>query len=207
VLGPVDDALRLGQHRQGRHRLGIARRAARRAPLPVQGRANLAHAAITRSDNAAASALWRAVGSTAGMRHFFARAHMTRTVPGSGGYWGLTQVTAGDELNLLRLITRSGLLVKADRQYLQGLMAHVIPEQRWGVPTGAPSGARAGNKNGWLLRTTKGWRVHSIGWVQQRTTTYDVVLLSDGSRSLDNGTDRLDTLARVVNAALGAGRS
>jgi beta-lactamase class A len=172
-----------------------------------KGERTLARAAITRSDNGAASALWRAVGGTTGMRHFFARAGMKRTVAGSGGYWGLTQVTAGDELTLLRKITRAGLLVTADRRYLQGLMASVIREQRWGVPTGAPAGARAGNKNGWLLRTTKAWRVHSIGWVQLRTTTYDVVLLSDGSRSLTSGTRRLDTLARAVNAALGAGRS
>jgi beta-lactamase class A len=166
-----------------------------------------ARAGITRSDNAAASALWRVVGGATGMHRFFARAGMKRTVPRSGGYWGLTQVTAGDELTLLRHITRSGLLATADRRYLQGLMASVIREQRWGVPAGAPSGARVGNKNGWDFRSTKRWRVHSIGWVQLHTTTYDVVLLSDGSASLMSGTRRLDTLARAVHRALGSGRS
>ena len=131
---------------------------------------------------------------------------MKHTTPGSGGLWGLTQVTAGDELILLRRITRQGLLAKADRSYLQGLMASVERDQRWGVPTGAPSGARVGNKNGWLPRATRAWRVHSIGWVQLRTTTYDVVLLSDGNRSFDGGIDRLDRLARAVHLALGTGR-
>jgi beta-lactamase class A len=164
-----------------------------------------AHAAITRSDNNAASALWRTVGGVSGMRRFFARAGMKRTVPSV--YWGLTQVTAGDELLLLRRITRPGLLVAADRRYLQGLMASVIHEQRWGVPTGAPAGARVGNKNGWLLRSTRAWRVHSIGWVQLHTTTYDVVLLSDEDDTFDGGTDRLGTVARAVHLAFGAGRS
>lgn len=166
-----------------------------------------AHAAITRSDNDAASALWRTVGGASGMHRFFTRAGMKHTTPGSGGLWGLTQVTARDELILLRRITRQGLLAKADRSYLQGLMASVIHEQRWGVPAGAPARARVGNKNGWLPRATRAWRIHSIGWVQLRTTTYDVVLLSDGSPTLDGGTDRLDRLARAVHLALATGRS
>jgi len=165
-----------------------------------------ARAAITRSSNAAASVLWRVVGGAAGMRRFFARAGMTRTVPGPGGYWGLTQVTAGDELILLGHVTRHGLLASADRHYLQGLMTRVVLSQRWGVPVGAPSGASVGSKNGWLPRSTRAWRVHSIGWVELRTTTYDVVLLSDGNASLDAGIGRLDSVARAVHRALGRGR-
>ena len=162
-----------------------------------------AKAAITRSDNAAASALWRRVGGSAGMRRFFARAGMTQTVPGSGSVWGLTQVTAGDQLTLLRRVTRPGLLASADRLYLQGLMASVVQGQRWGVPVGAPALASVGLKNGWLHRATRGWRIHSMGWVRLATTTYDVVILSDGNRSLSGGIQRVDTVARAVHAALG----
>lgn len=162
-----------------------------------------ARAAITRSDNAAASALWARVGGAAGMHRFFVRASMTHTTPGRRGVWGLTQVTAGDQLLLLRHVTRPGLLASADRGYLQGLMASVVRGQRWGVPAGAPSRAEVGNKNGWLARRTRGWRVHSIGWVRLRTTTYDVVLLSDGNASLSGGISRLDRVARAVHVALG----
>jgi hypothetical protein len=128
---------------------------------------------------------------------------MTNTVPGSDGVWGLTRVTAGDQLTLLRRVTRPGLLASTDRQYLQGLMASVAKGQRWGVPVGAPPAARLGLKNGWLHRATRGWRIHSMGWVRLRTTTYDVVILSDGNRSLNGGIQRLDTVARAVHAALG----
>jgi beta-lactamase class A len=165
-----------------------------------------ARAAITRSDNAAASTLWNRVGGAFGMRRFFARARMLQTVPGPDGIWGLTQVTAGDELMLLRVITRNGLLAAADRSYLQNLMASVVGSQRWGVPVGAPGKATVGNKNGWLSRATKGRRVHSIGWVRLGATTYDVVLLSDGNASTTAGVQRLNTVARAVHAALGTGR-
>jgi beta-lactamase class A len=179
----------------------------------TQGRAlssteqSWARRAITQSDNAAASALWRDVGGAAGMRRFFDRAGMTHTVPGSGGYWGLTQVTAGDQLILLRYVTRKGMLSRSGRHYLQNLMASVISSQRWGVPVGAPSRARVGNKNGWLPRASRAWRVHSIGWVQLHTTTYDVVLLSDSDSSFTSGVRRLDSVARAAHSALGSGRS
>jgi beta-lactamase class A len=183
----------------------LERRSAHRS-LSTTERA-LARAAITRSDNGAASKLWRRVGGTAGIRRFFARAGMSRTIPGPGGYWGLTQVTAGDELILLRVITERGLLAARDRAYLQGLMASVVPSQRWGVPVGAPPKGDVGNKNGWLPRRTKGWRVHSIGFVRMPATTYDVVLLSDGNATMAAGVRRLDVVARAVHAALGIARS
>jgi beta-lactamase class A len=179
----------------------------------TQGRAltsteqSWARRAITQSDNAAASALWRDVGGAAGMRHFFRVAGMTHTVPGSGGYWGLTQVTAEDQLILLRYVTRRGMLSRSGRHYLQRLMASVIASQRWGVPVGAPSRARVGNKNGWLPRASRAWRVHSIGWVQLHTTTYDVVLLSDSNGSFSSGVRRLDSIARAAHSALGNARS
>ncbi|HYY12585.1 MAG TPA: serine hydrolase [Kineosporiaceae bacterium] len=176
-----------------------ARRAAGR-PVSATERAE-ARRAITRSDNAAASALWRRVGGAAGMRRFFALAGMAHTVPGSSA-WGLTQVTAGDQLVLLRLVTGPGLLDPADRRTLRDLMAAVVKSQRWGVPVGAPASATVGVKNGWLHRRTHAWRVHSIGWVEQRTTTYRVVLLGDGWPSLTVGVRGLARLARAVHTAL-----
>ena len=65
--------------------------------------ASLATAMITRSDNNAASALWADVGRT-WLRHFLNLAQMTHTALGPGGYWGLTQITAHDEVFLLQLL-------------------------------------------------------------------------------------------------------
>jgi beta-lactamase class A len=86
-----------------------------------QTEVNLATAMITRSDDNAASALWSRVGR-ASLRHFLALAKMTETVLGPGGYWGLTQITARDELTLLKLLT-SGNSVRRDRARQERLAA------------------------------------------------------------------------------------
>jgi hypothetical protein len=85
-------------------------------------------------------------------------------------------------------------------------MASVVKGQRWGVPVGAPASSHVGLKNGWLPRATRGWRVHSIGWVRLRTTTYEVVILTDGNRSLTGGIGHVDSVARAVHKALGRRR-
>jgi hypothetical protein len=162
-----------------------------------------ARAAVTRSDNEATSALWTRIGRGPGLRAFLGRAGMSNTVPGPGPRWGLTQITVEDELTLLRLVTRGGLLHPQDRVFLRELMTSVVPDQRWGVPVGAPRAAEVGNKNGWLARETRGWRVHSVGWVQDDDRTYDLVLLSDRNATFEVGVARLNRVARALHAALG----
>ena len=161
-----------------------------------------ARASITRSDNAATTAMWRSIGRGAGMQRFLTAARMTRTVPGSGQYWGLTQVTADDELKLLAVLARDGVLTARERGFLLGLMRDVVSSQRWGVPAGAPAKASVANKNGWLPRATAGWRVHSIGQVSGGGRAYTLSLLSDHNSSWDAGITRLETLARAAHLAL-----
>ena len=64
----------------------------------------LATAMITLSDNDAASTLWAETG-TPSLQHFLDLAGMKETELGPGGYWGLTLITAHDELTLLKLLT------------------------------------------------------------------------------------------------------
>ncbi len=93
-----------------------------------------ARAMITRSDNAAASALWAELGTTH-LQHFLDLAGMKQTVLGPDGYWGLTQITAHDQMLLLRLLLyKNSVLDSPSRSYALSLMAQVIPSQRWGVP-------------------------------------------------------------------------
>jgi beta-lactamase class A len=103
---------------------------------------------ITQSDNDAASALWAELGEHS-LQHFLNLAQMTHTDLGPGGYWGLTQITAYDEMRLLQLLLNPNpVLTAASRSYALGLMAHVTPSQRWGVPAGAPAGLTVHVKNG-----------------------------------------------------------
>jgi len=162
-------------------------------------------AMITRSDNAAASALWAELGHGS-LQHFLDLAGMKHTILGPGGVWGLTQITAPDEILLLRLLLRpNAVLSPNSRSYALGLMAQVIPSQRWGVPAGAPTSLTAHVKNGWLPRATHGWRIHSIGCFTGRGGGYSIVVLTQDNPSMTYGVDTIEAIARVINRDLNPG--
>ncbi|MEU1800790.1 serine hydrolase [Streptomyces sp. NPDC019937] len=162
----------------------------------------LATAMITKSDNDATSALWRQL-TTARVTAFLRAAGMTRTVPGGGGYWGLTQITANDEERLLELVThRNPLLGDQSRAYVLKLMREVIPSQRWGTPAGAPRGTTIQVKNGWLSRATHGWRVHSVGAFTGRGHDYTLTVLTQDSARMRDGVDTIQAVARAVHKDL-----
>lgn len=171
----------------------------------TQAEASLATAMITQSDNNAASALWADVGRT-WLQHFLNLAQMTHTVPGPGGYWGLTQITAHDEILLLQLlINPNGVLDSASRGYELGLMARVIPSQRWGVPAGAPASLTVHVKDGWLPRSTHGWRIHSIGCFTGRNGAYSIAVLTQDNPTMNYGITTVQDIAWVINRDLNPG--
>jgi hypothetical protein len=162
-------------------------------------------AMITRSDNAAASALWAELGHGA-LQHFLNLAGMRHTVLGPGGVWGLTQITAPDEILLLRLLLKpNAVLSPNSRSYALQLMAQVIPSQRWGVPAGAPTSLTAHVKNGWLPRATHGWRIHSIGCFTGHGGGYSIVVLTQDNPSMPYGITTVQAIARVINRDLNPG--
>ncbi|MFI0815704.1 serine hydrolase [Streptomyces sp. NPDC021098] len=164
----------------------------------------LAAAMITRSDNAATTALWRRLGVqrvTALLR----LAGMTRTVPGDGGHWGLTRITATDQQRLLELLThRNPVLGSRSRRYALGLMHRVVPSQRWGTPAGAPRGTTVQVKNGWLPRATHGWRVHSIGAFTGHGHDYTLTVLTEDNARMSDGVATIQAVARAVHRGLDA---
>jgi beta-lactamase class A len=164
-----------------------------------------AHAMITVSDNNAASALWDELGHRY-LQHFLNLAKMRETLLGPDGYWGLTQITAHDEVLLLRLLlNKNPVLDTASRRYALSLMAQVIPSQRWGVPAGAPTRLTVHVKNGWLPRPTHGWRVHSIGCFTGRGGGYSIVVLTEDNPTMTYGIRTIEAIARVIHRDLNAG--
>jgi beta-lactamase class A len=162
----------------------------------------LAEQMITESDNDAASYLWADVGRY-DLQHFLNLARMTRTYLGPGGYWGLTQITAYDEVLLLQLLlTKNPVLDTSSRDYVLGLMARVIPAQRWGVPAGAPASLTVHVKNGWLPLPTHGWRIHSIGVFTGRGGGYSIAVLTQDNPSMGYGIDTIEAIAEVINRDL-----
>lgn len=166
---------------------------------------SLTTAMITRSDNNAASALWAQVGRSS-LQHFLNLARMTQTVLGPGGYWGLTQITARDELTLLNLLMSiNSVLDTPSRRYALGLMSRVVASQRWGVPAGTPAGVTVHVKNGWLPRPTYGWRIHSIGSFSGRGRDYMIVVLTQNNPTMAYGIQTIENVARVIHRDLNAG--
>jgi beta-lactamase class A len=167
---------------------------------------NLAWNMITESDNDAATALWNDVGGVPGMQAFLNKAKMRHTELSYA--WGLTLITAQDELTLLNLLTTPGKVLSAkSREYVLWLMAHVIAAERWGVPAGAPAGVTVHVKNGWLPYpdtdpNAEDWHINSIGAFTGHKLGYEIVVLTSGKQSEAYGIDTVQAAARVINKDL-----
>jgi beta-lactamase class A len=167
--------------------------------------AALARSMITLSDNDAASDLWAELGRSY-LQHFLDVAGMRHTWLGPGGDWGLTQITANDQVALLRLLLYgNAVLDPASRSYALKLMAEVIPAQRWGVPAGAPAGLTVHVKNGWLPLATHGWRIHSIGCFTGHGNSYSIVVLTQDNPTMAYGVATVEAIAEAVNRDLRLG--
>ncbi|MEU2911292.1 serine hydrolase [Streptomyces massasporeus] len=164
----------------------------------------LAKAMITKSDNAATSTLWKQLGMTK-IKNFLKAAGMTQTKPGANGYWGLTQITVTDEQKLLKLLTaKNAVLSDNSRAYIVKLMGQVVSSQRWGTPYGVPSGVTVAVKNGWLQRSSNGWRVHSVGAFKGRGHDYVMTVLSHGNSTMNYGIATIQAVAKVIHKDLAA---
>ncbi|MEU6594974.1 serine hydrolase [Streptomyces sp. NPDC046881] len=162
----------------------------------------LATAMITESDNDATSKLWKQLG-TAKIQGFLTAAGMTRTVPGADGYWGLTRENVTDEQKLLKLVTaRNSVLSDNARAYMLKLMGQVVADQRWGTPAGAPSSVSVHVKNGWLQRSTHGWRVHSLGTFNGAGHDYVITVLTQDDSTMEYGVSTIQNVARAIHQDL-----
>ena len=164
----------------------------------------LAREMITESDNTAADALWHQVGR-ANLQLFLDLAGMTHTTLGPGILWGLTQVTAQDEVRLLTLLTTANqVLDRPSREYELRLMAQVVLAQRWGVPAGAAAGVTVHVKNGWLPDPEL-WVINSIGAFTDDDGVYEIVVLTEDNPAMPDGIATVQGVAAVVNRALAPG--
>ncbi|MFF3888490.1 serine hydrolase [Streptomyces sp. NPDC001914] len=163
---------------------------------------SLATKMITQSDNASTTKLWNQLGLTK-IKGFLTAAGMTKTTPGTGGYWGLTQINVTDEQKLLKLVTaKNTVLSDNSRAYILKLMNKVVSSQRWGTPAGAPSTVTVHVKNGWLSRSTGAWRVHSLGTFNGGGRDYMMSVLTVGNSTMDYGVATIQAVAKVIHKDL-----
>ena len=159
---------------------------------------------IEQSDNDAATDLWDELGMDR-LQHFLNLADMGETQLGQDGEWGLTQVTAHDEMLLLKLLTASNSVLDASsRSYQLSLMAHVTSWEAWGVTAGTPSDVTWHVKNGWLPDAT-GWHINSIGAFTGHGKNYMMAVLSVNADANDDeqyGINTIEDIARLVQRDL-----
>jgi beta-lactamase class A len=159
---------------------------------------------IEYSDNDAATYLWNDVGHTR-LNQFIKAATMTETELNPGGYWGLSEITARDELQLTRLLTEhNAVLTDSSRAYELNLMNHVVSYERWGVPAGAPSGLTVYVKNGWLNDPVL-WVINSIGAIEGHGRDYKMAILTYDNPSEQYGINTVQAIAEAANHDLNAG--
>lgn len=166
----------------------------------------LAWLMITQSDNNAATALWNQEGPTR-MQHLLNLAKMTQTRLAYA--WGLSLLTAHDEILLLTLISSPNKILDVySRVYAQYLMSHVISSQRWGVPAGAPTSVKVGVKNGWLpYPVSDNWEINSIGFfkITKPFRDYEIAMLTYNNPTMQYGIDTIEGAAQVIHHDLNPG--
>lgn len=166
----------------------------------------LAWLMITQSNNDAATALWNQEGPRR-MQHILNLAKMTQTKLAHA--WGLSLLTAHDEILLLSLLSRPNrILSLKSRVYAQYLMSHVISSQRWGVPAGAPTSVQVGVKNGWLpYPVSDNWEINSIGFFRSTKPfrDYEIAMLTHNNPTMPYGIDTIEGAAKAIHRDLNPG--
>jgi hypothetical protein len=164
---------------------------------------NLAYSMITQSNNSAATALWNEVGMGA-MQNYLNRQGMHSTKLSS--LWGLTQITAQDELTQLNALSYPSILGPYARAYVLSLMAEVTSSQRWGVSAGVGAGVTVHIKNGWLAHpTSTDWIINSLGVFTGSNINYDMAILTTGAvggQTESYGIQTVQDTAGIINANL-----
>jgi Beta-lactamase enzyme family len=133
---------------------------------------------ITYSDNDAATTIYARVGAgalqaiarDAGMRHFSV-----------GFNWADAQLTAYDQARLFLRIDR--LTPRRHRGYFRGLLASIVPSQRWGI-------APVAGERGFHIMFKGGWRTgifHQVALLERNGKRIALAILT---RSADHGYGR-----------------
>jgi hypothetical protein len=67
-----------------------------------------------------------------------------------------------------------------------------------------PSGVTVAVKNGWLQRSSNGWRVHSVGAFKGGGHDYVMTVLTHGNSTMNYGIATIQAVAKVMHKDLAA---
>lgn len=174
---------------------------------------------ITASDNEATSLLYESLGDDP-LAPLFVRLGIQ--TPSPGEVWGLTRLTAADQLLVLDSLTSStSPWDPRTRSEVLHLMENVVDDQAWGITAGVGEQDVVALKNGWLPLDDgmpddvppdeetpdappvepgpeTDWVVHSIGVVAGSGRDYQIVVLTRHDEDAQVGVARIERVSRVV---------
>lgn len=185
--------------------VGAALRKARAAGKPLSSaQKEQARLAITRSDNAAASALYTWIGGHPAVADLAADLGMTATAGATAAeHWGQTLTTPDDLVRMMSQLTQATQAIHAtDRAYLLDLMGKVVSTQRWGVGSVWSGPVKVRMKNGWMA-VDNPWVINSVGDVRGAGRDYCLAIMQRAQPEQRPGMDRASAIGRAVFKALG----
>ncbi len=147
--------------------------------------ASLLKPMITQSDNTAATEVRNIVGNGA-LQALADRAGMTHFA--TDPIWGQTQITARDQTKFFLHI--EGYVAPRHRRYALGLLAGIVPAERWGIGEVAPRGWKLYFKGGWGYST--GLLDHQVVLLVRGCARVSIAVLTmhDGSHAYGKQTLR-----------------
>ena len=148
---------------------------------------------IKSSDNKVANRVYGIVGAeglydvadAAGMSHF-----TTMSV------WGGSEITPADQARFIDHLER--YVPKRHRGYALGLLARVIPPQRWGVPRLKLPGWKVRIKGGWTPLSGGGWRVNQIARIEDGRRQVSLAIFTTDQTDFNYGRETIQGVAGIL---------
>ena len=137
---------------------------------------------IEYSDNTAAESLWVTIGQLPTVTEFNKDLNYTQSI--TNWDWGKFDTDPRDQIQFLKtIVLPNNYLDPASQEYEQDLMEHVVDYEHWGIPTGVPTSATVGVKNGWYPEKATGWQVNTAGYVRLGKTYYLACVMTGSNPS------------------------
>jgi hypothetical protein len=168
---------------------------------PTDDEMNLLTSMIENSNNDSASALFVAVGKSAGISSYMQKIGVSGLSPDDDS-WGYSTITPQAMVNLLTLLHKGKILNSNHRALAFNLMENVESDQRIGVGDTAPHNATVALKDGWVTDEDNLWAMNSSGIVTLGNETYIISVYTQEQPTLKIGQDIARKICGTVASLL-----
>lgn len=168
---------------------------------PTDDEMNLLATMIENSDNDSASALFSAVGGSAGITAYMQKIGVNGVTTDASA-WGYTTITPQAMVDLLTLLYKGKILTSDHRTLALNLMENVESDQQVGVGDTAPNNATVALKDGWVTGDDDLWAMNSSGIVMEGDETYVISVYTQEQDTLGDGQNITHRVCNTVASLL-----